>query len=229
MTAFGRSVVAGIIVIVALVVVAVLYFGRGASMMPISTSVATSTPSTYGMTEYVDPTYGFTFWYPSSFTILASSTDDTTSFPGGTEVERLNLGPAGGVFISIVTSPQSTITDEPNEHAAPIDQTKYFYDVSSAQWMVAYPQGSPTGGSSATTTADVSKLTIGNLPMLPSAARFDTTIIPLSTTEFFVIGDGGDTSFTDQLAQTVALSGATIDPTMLSSALQAEAAAYATQ
>ncbi|HUD85414.1 MAG TPA: hypothetical protein VMR17_03125 [Xanthobacteraceae bacterium] len=48
--------------------------------------------------------------------------------------------------------------------------------------MVAYPEGRDDGGSTATTAADISNKTIGGLPMLPSDARFDTTIIPLSPT-----------------------------------------------
>ena len=190
------------------------------------TTTTTTPPDTYGMTEYTDPTYGFSFWYPSTLTVTASTTDDSTSFPGGTQVERLQVGTLGGAYIAVVDSPESTITDEPNGHASPIAQTKYFYDSASGQWMVAYPEGSQTGTGGATTTADTSKTTIAGLPMLPSSARFDTTIIPLSTTQFLVIGDGGGSSFTSQLAQTVASAGATVDPSAESAALQAEAAAY---
>jgi hypothetical protein len=227
MTSFGRLVIALLVVII--VAVAAVVVWRTGSSTPVSTTVATSTPQTYGMAEYTDPTYGFTFWYPSALAVTASSTNDSTSFPGGVQVERLQVGTPGGTYIAVVNSPQSTITDEPNGHAAPINQTKYFYDVSSAQWMVAYPEGSMTGGSSATTTADVSKTTIAGLPVLPSGARFDTSIIPLSTTEFLVMGDGGGSSFTAELAQTVATAGASVDPSALSTALQAEAAAFANQ
>lgn len=184
---------------------------------------------TYGMTEYTDPTYGFSFWYPSDITITATTTDDSTSFPGGTEVERLDVGTQGSTYIAVVNSPASTITDEPNGHAAPIPQTKYFYDAASGQWMVAYPEGSETGTGGATSTADTSKSTIGGLSMLPSGARFDTTIIPLSTTQFLVIGDGGGSSFTSQLAATVSAAGATIDTTAQSAALEAESTAYSSE
>lgn len=194
---------------------------------PATSTIATSTvpADTYGMVEYSDPN-GFTFWYPGNLTVTASTTDDSTSFPGGTETERLQIGTPGGTYIAVVNSPESTITDEPNGHAAPIAQTEYFYDGATGQWMVAYPEGSQTGGSSATTTADVSNTTVGGLPMLPSSARFDTTIIPLSTTEFLVVADGGGSPFTAQLARTVAASGTEVDPTALGAALQAESNAY---
>lgn len=194
----------------------------------VTTATSTAPADTYGMSEYTDPTYGFSFWYPSSIEITASTTSDATSFPGGTEVEWLEVGQPGGVYVAVVNSPQSTITDEPNGHAAPIPQTKYFYDSTTGQWMVAYPEGSMTGTGGATTTADTSQTTIGGLPELPSGARFDTTVIPLSTTQFLVIGDGGGSSFTYQLAATVSAAGATIDPSAESAALQAESNAYNT-
>ena len=62
--------------------------------------------------------------------------------------------------------------------------------------------------------------------MLPSSARFDTTIIPLSTTEFLVIGDGGGSPFTAALAQTVAHKGSAPNSSSLTAALQSEANAY---
>jgi hypothetical protein len=63
--------------------------------------------------------------------------------------------------------------------------------------------------------------------MLPSGRRFDTTIIPLSTTRFLVIGDGGGSSFTPQLAETVAQTGAAVNVSAETDALQTEATAYA--
>lgn len=142
-----------------------------------------------GMSEYSDLTYGFTFWYPSALQVVPSTTDDSASFPGGTEVEKLQVGPEGAITIAVVNSPASTITDEPFNHASPIPQTKYFYDEMTGKLMVTYPQGAD-GGNSATTTVKVSKTTISGLPMLPSGLRFDATIIPLSTTRFLVINDG---------------------------------------
>lgn len=224
MTNLGRFVVTLIIIIIVAIAL-FAYFTRGAASPAVSTT-ATTTPQTYGMVEYTDEAYGFTFWYPSDQQVTATTTNDSTSFPGGMALERLNVGTPGSIYMSVVQSASSTITDEPSGHAAPINQTKYFYDLSSAQWMVAYPEGSMTGTGGATTTADTSKTTIGGLPMLPSGARFDTTVIPLSTTEFLVIGDGGASSFTYQLAATVAASGAAVDPTTLSAALQAESSAY---
>ena len=86
--------------------------------------------------------------------------------------------------------------------------------------MVTYPEGTDGGGSGAPAPADVSKTTIGGQPMLPSGARFDTTIIPLSTTQFVVVQDGGGSAFTNELARTVAAAGAHVDAAALAAALR---------
>lgn len=181
------------------------------------------------MSQYVDATYHFSFWYPAALRITVTAANDAASFPGGVTVETLQVGSSGGVSLYVVNSPQSTITDEPNGHAAPIPQTKYFYDATSQRWMVAHPEGTDGGGNGAPAPADVSKTTIGGLPMLPSGARFDTTIIPLSTTQFVVVQDGGGSAFTNELVYTVAAAGAHVDAKTLAAALRAEAIAYEKQ
>lgn len=176
------------------------------------------------MSRYVDVKYRFSFWHLSALRITVAAANDEARFPGGVTVETVQVGSPGGVSLYVVNSPQSTITDEPNGHAAPIPQMKYFYDASSQRWMVAYPEGTDGGGSAA--PADVSKTTVGGQPMLPSGARFDTTIIPLSTTQFVVVQDGGGSAFTNELARTIAVAGAHIEAAALSAALRAEALAY---
>ena len=87
------------------------------------------------MSRYVDAKYRFSFWYPSVLRITVAAGDDAASFPGGVAVETVQVGSAGGISLYVVNSPQSTITDEPNGHAAPIPQTKYFYDTASQRWI----------------------------------------------------------------------------------------------
>ena len=178
------------------------------------------------MSRYVDAKDRFSFWYPAALRIAVTVANDDASFPGGVAVETVQVGSPGDISLHVVNSPRSTITDEPNGHAAPIPQTKYFYDAASQRWMVTYPEGTDGGGSAAPAPADVSKTTIGGQPMLPSGARFDTTIIPLSTTQFVVVQDGGGSEFTNQLARTVAAAGARVEAAALSAALRAEALGY---
>ena len=204
--------------------------GATTSSQTKTTTTTTTTPAnTYGMSQYVDSTYGFSFWYPGTSQVTAAETTDGVDFPGGVAVETLQVGSLGGTSVIVVNSPTSTITDEPANHASPINQTEYFYDSISSKWMIAFPEGSNGPGSGATTTADISKTTISGLFMLPSGKRFNTTIIPLSTTRFLVISDGGGSSFTSQLAKTVAQAGASVDASVQAAALQAEATASVNQ
>jgi hypothetical protein len=181
------------------------------------------------MKKYADSKYGFSFWYPATLQITVTAGNDANSFPGGVAVETVQVGPAGGVAIHVVNSPQSTITDEPNGHASPIAQTRLFLDAGMQMWMLAYPEGDASGKPVEAKAADLSKTTIGGLPMVATGARFDTTIIPLSNTRFIVVQDGGGSAFTTQLAQTVAPKGAKIAASALAAALQAEAAAFKKQ
>jgi hypothetical protein len=218
MTIIGRLAAT---VVVAIAAAAPAILARAADL-PIPPTVS------HRMRQYVDEKYHFSFWCPAAFPITVATANDDKSFPGGVVVETLQVS-TDGISLYVVNSPQSTITDEPNGHAAPIPQTKYFYDASSQRWMVAYPEGTDGGGSAAPAPADVSQTTVGGQPMLPSSARFDTTIIPLSTTLFVVVQDGGGSAFTNELARTVAAPGAHVDAAVLAAALHAEAMAYEKQ
>jgi hypothetical protein len=218
MTFIGR-IVATVVVTIAIALSAVLARAADVELAP---------TVHHRMSRYVDAKYRFSFWYPAALRITVTVANDDKSFPGGVVVETLQVA-TDGVSLYVVNSPQSTITDEPNGHAAPILQTKYFYDASSQRWMVAYPEGTDGGGGAAPAPADVSQTTVGGQPMLPSSARFDTTIIPLSTTLFVVVQDGGGSAFTNELARTVAAPGAHVDAAVLADALQAEAMAYEKQ
>ena len=214
----------GISRIVAIVVVAIAAAAPAqAADLPLPPAVS------HRMRQYVDANYHFSFWYPAALPITVAAANDDARFPGGVTVETVQVGSGGDVSLYVVNSPQSTITDEPNGHAAPIPQTKYFFDAASQRWMVAHSEGTDGGGSAAPAPADVSKTTVGGQPMLPSGARFDTTIIPLSTTQFVVVQDGGGSAFTNELARTVAAPGAHVDATVLADALNAEAMAYEKQ
>ncbi len=219
MIGFGRLIAT---VLVAIAAAAPAVPARAADL-PLSPTVS------HRMRQYVDAKYRFSFWYPAALKITVTAANDDTSFPGGVAVVTLQVGSPGDISLYVVNSPQSTITDEPNGHASPIAQMKYFYDAASQRWMVAYPEGTDGGGSPAPAPADVSQMTVGGEPMLPSSARFDTTIIPLSTTQFVVVQDGGGSAFTNELARTVAAPGAHVDAAVLADALHAEAMAYEKQ
>jgi len=219
MTFIGR-IVATVVIVIAAAAPAML---ARAADLPLPPTVS------HRMRQYVDAKFHFSFWYPAALPIAVTAANDDARFPGGVTVETLQVGSSGDISLYVVNSPQSTITDEPDGHASPIAQMKYFYDASAQRWMVTYPEGTDGGGSAAPAPADVSQTTVGGEPMLPSSARFDTTIIPLSTTLFVVVQDGGGSAFTNELARTVAAPGAHVDAAVLAAALHAEAMAYEKQ
>jgi hypothetical protein len=190
---------------------------------------AASAAQAYGMKQYVDKNYGFSFWYPGTLKVTATASNDTASFPGGTLVETLQVGDPGGVVLHVINSPQGAITDEPNGHAAPIAQTELFMDAAMQMWMLRYPEGDASGKPAEAKGIDLSKKTIGGLPMVATVARFDTTIIPLSKTRFVVVQDGGSSAFTTQLAATVTAAGGKVSAAAQAKALQAEATAFKKQ
>jgi hypothetical protein len=203
-----------------------------AAMIALGLAAASGTAmklQTYGMTQFVDKNYGFSFWYPGSLKVTSTTSNDTTSFLGGTLVESLQVGDPGGVVLHVVNSPQGSITDEPKGHAAPIPQTELFMDAAMQIWMLRYPEGDSAGKPVEPKAIDPSKKTIGGSPMVATGARFDTTIIPLSKTRFVVVQDGGGAAFTAELAATVATSGAKVSADVQAKALQAEAAAFKKQ
>jgi len=95
--------------------------------------------------------------------------------------------------------------------------------------MISYPEAAANGeGSSKPIVVDISKAktTMAGLLMLPAGKRFDTTIIPLNTTRFIVVSDGGGSSFTSELAYTISPAGISVLSSILDTALQTEASAY---
>jgi hypothetical protein len=212
-----------------ILIAAVILSTASALLIRMASTPAAAAADTFGMRQYVDAKYHFSFWYPRALQVTATTGRDRRSFPGGTNVKTLAVGEPGGISVSVVVSPTQTITDEPNGHAAPIAQTKYFYDAAAGRWMVAFPEGDSPFGGGGPKAADVSNKTIGGLIMLPSGARFDATIIPLSTALFLVVKDGGGSAFTVQLAKTVAPAGRRVNSEALSAVLKAEADAYGKQ
>ena len=186
---------------------------------------AASAAQTYGMKQYVDKKYGFSFWYPASLKVTVTASNDDKNFPGGVRVETLQIGEPGGVAVHVVNSPQGAITDEPNGHAAPIPQTELFMDAAMQMWMLRFPEGDSSGKPVEAKGIDLSKKTIGGLPMVATGARFNTTIVPLSKARFVVVQDGGGSAFTPQLAATIAAAAAKVNASALAKALQALAAA----
>ncbi|MBI4085420.1 MAG: hypothetical protein HY432_02880 [Candidatus Liptonbacteria bacterium] len=176
----------------------------------------------YGMKQYADSDFGFSFWHPASWQIKETSFQ-SDRFSGGKVVKTLLVGEEGDIYIYEFFSQKGTITDNPG--AAPFPPISYSWNAGAGKWMVSWPEGAPTGESGATTTAPLKNRTISGLPILGSPSRFDTNIIPLDKNNFVIVSDRGGAN-ADYLARTITEAGADVDRSVQSVALQQEAASY---
>ncbi len=213
------------IILVALVVVGTVYFFTGSftkisspvvedditgttSNSVSSTIVATSSQATQAsivvphMTQFTDSTFGFSFWYPSSWTVTqepVGSADDNGWFQGGTVVKRLNVfGPelpsgAEGVTIEEFHSAGLSITElGQTKSASPVgvDET-IFFDPHTHLWMSKNLTDAPSGNAPAGTISVIdvtANNTMGGLHIFYGGKRFGAeSIVPLSANNFLVI------------------------------------------
>lgn len=222
-----------------------------------STAPANPTPSSpqtvsiSGMSKYTDANFGFSFWYPNNLKVTtsepsqkaqASATDDY-----GAETKIVKTVSSPEFFIYEVYSPLMSIyaysIDDPSGESF---YENYFFDTNRYVWMVA-ESNIPNGSPDATTTADVSKNTMGGLHMLGAYTKGSIkVIIPLSTHNFLVLysgcndfmdytcdsgtNGGGEDKF-NKLVQTIAATDPSVATPVSSAeqikAIQAEKDAYA--
>jgi hypothetical protein len=172
------------------------------------TSIAVS-----GMRQYIDPGFGFSFWYPSKWQVTSVSVQNQNKYPGGTITKQLNVT-NGQKLITVeeFISPTFSITDSTGVGACPVCYTtNYYFDASTHTWMVKSPNGTGPGGTGIgypyAVPANVSFNTMGGLHMLAGSQRFGAnTIIPLSASNFVIVTvDGGLATGSDPkaLANTV--------------------------
>lgn len=178
----------------------------------------------FGLKQYSDHDFGFSFWYPGSWEIKESATPYPGRFPNNKVIKYIRVGREGSIYVFEVSSANGSITDNPG--AAPFPPVKYYWDAAGKKWMVSWPQGNTAGKLVADAVASTTARTMSGLPMFWSPSRFDTSIIPLSQNKFVVISDGGGVN-AEFLAKTVTLIGGSIDSPEQTAVLKAEAAAYA--
>ncbi len=111
------------------------------------------------MKQYTDSSFGFSFWYPSGWTVEQSSIDNQTYqgsnsklYTGGNVGKSLIIrsvqNPNDGISIVEFVSSDKSITD--NSNCGPVDgcgsSIQYYFDVASHTWMKKtyfdYPGGS---------------------------------------------------------------------------------------
>ena len=177
---------------------------QSATNNPIQQTNPSPTPtkiSVAGMKQYTDSNFGFSFWYPSSWTVQNGSIQDT--YVGGTVQKTLIVSPAGSnvprgdtITINEFYSPTREITVA-RDLCSPMSgsfvaEHRYYFDTNAHTWMVDVPaytgqsekDGSTYSVPASTKAADVSNNTMGGLHML--SASCSGYVIPLSAKNFVV-------------------------------------------
>jgi hypothetical protein len=122
-----------------------------------------------GMSQYTDASFGFSFWYPSSWTITYAQ---STLY--------INHGTKSLMSIMTETPPNAVLTLPPQSQGAD-GSISFYFDKIAHQWMTAFGGSNPP----APTSSDVSNNTMGGLHIFTS----QSVAIPLSAENFIVVPD----------------------------------------
>ena len=138
-----------------------------------STSTDVSVP---GMSKYTDSSFGFSFWYPSSWTVSQVAITNS-QFSGGTITKSLRASSASGSGFQVdeVNFPSQSVTT-PDAGCT----GTYFFSATSTQWMETTSHCD--GGQ--TTAYDTSNNTMGGLSVFSTQNGISSIsyIIPLGAT-----------------------------------------------
>jgi len=155
-------------------------------VLTVSAPQAVSVP---GMSEYTDASFGFSFWYPSSDTVVPTQYTSVQdgSYLYGTETVIVRHIKAPEFSIDEVVSPTMSVLSSVDPGPFGSDVDKYFFDANTHTWMYT-SDGGPKGAAGGTTPADVSNNTMGGLHIFIGYTRFgNKVIIPLSATHFLAL------------------------------------------
>ncbi len=152
------------------------------------------------MSKYIDSDFGFSFWYPNDWQVINGDVEQKKE--GGSRSKNLIITgphPSGNGKASITMIKFKSSTSSLTESVATKlangtgkDQ-KYFFDFDTKKWMQVDLTPLLKGELVATTTADISRKTMGGLPMLPGGLPDNANVvIPINTQSFLIIGSFGD-------------------------------------
>jgi len=173
-----------------------------------------------GMSRFTDAGFGFSFSYPAAWKVLAEPVADPTRngwFPDAKIVKQLEIrNPAAsddedqlpGVMIQELLAPRGLTELGRSKSASPVgvDQ-KIFFDSGTRRWMFETLTESPDGTPPATSPAEITRRTIGGLPIFWGATWGGAeVIVPLDGFHFLAISslvDPGNYDSHTYLAATV--------------------------
>jgi len=193
-------------------------------------------PSTASMSEYTDTDFGFSFWYPTGWTVegngVGAAGGPGTHFGDGVVTKWFDVS-NGKVRITV----QEINSDTRSVHVGNdyYGYNTYYFDTTAHVWMNSSTDAAD-GAPDSTAPADISVNTMGGLHIFPGGARFGvSSLIPLSARHFLLVttsDTGGDISQTPLVNTIVATDPSVATPVNAAeqaATIQAEAIAYGVQ
>lgn len=219
-----------------LIVIALLFLGRASAASAGAPETAISVP---GMQQYTDVSFGFSFWYPSTWTVTEGTYDkDRHPYSGGTVIKSLVVTPPAATYFDPIHLREFVSSDRDvidSSNAGPVDDpplysAKYYFDNKRHLWMTE-SKGTRSSKWSSPEAADISENSMGGLHLFSGTARFGAdTIIPLSAKKFVIADNDNAGASQKHLAATiVALDPAVADPVSKdeqTKTIRAEAVSY---
>jgi len=206
---------------------------------PSTSADSSGTVSVPGMSKYTDTDFGFSFWYPTNWTIDvnkngAANLEDCTLKKSFSVHGNLY---ANGITVSEYYCPDRSITLRGNNGANPVGMDfKYYFDTATHTWMESDLSDPPNGSPRSTSPANVSINTMGELHIFPGQERFGTNvIIPLSAKNFLYVATNNDPGYISELlfAKTIVATdpsvGTPVSAAEQVAAIQAEKDSYTSQ
>jgi hypothetical protein len=176
----------------------------------VSPTVQTQPVSVPGMSEYTDSNFGFSFWYPSGWTVQPQAVSNANAYSyyssGTIQKELLVSNPDTSlkhqnILVEEYNSPQGGVTipvQQVSCACGPTDATTYYFEATDHAWFVVdYDSNSDSNLTMATDYADVSQNTMGGLHMLHyywggTLTSGVPVVIPLSAQNFVIVDGTGD-------------------------------------
>jgi hypothetical protein len=172
-----------------------------------------------GMSKYTENSFGYTFWYPSDWTVSQVAVQNPNKYGGGVVEKTLEISNGTrSVYIDQFHSNGLSIEEANNETIPGVTFVNdidivYSFDPTLDEWVVNFPTGSSVGnpnsrawtdanpqGTKNPVPANVSNNTMGGLHILAGAQPFySDNIIPLSADNFLVVSTAFSANNNDYL------------------------------
>jgi hypothetical protein len=154
-----------------------------------------------GMSQFTDAEFGYSFWYPSAWKVVDEPVSDPTRqvwFPDARIIKELQIRNAAssdhsdqlaGVIVQELLAPNGLTELGRSKSPSPVRvDGRYFFDSETRRWMHSTLSELPDGTPPGTPPAEISRRTIGGLPIFWGAVRGGAeVIVPLDKSHFLAI------------------------------------------